>query len=149
METLLKLSGLLNEEDGDRTDLGTLEKRLADKTLNQSNGGTPTKSPRRSDSVLQPSASSESHHGIPQQQQQQERTSSLQTSAASPENGKRSEEEVEALSDLMCSLVTNNQGESRYIGMSVSSFQFVLLAYDPRLFIWIFYLFAKGHSVGQ
>ncbi|RAL67533.1 hypothetical protein DID88_008288 [Monilinia fructigena] len=33
MESLLKLSGLLNEEDGGRTDLGTLEKRLPKRTF--------------------------------------------------------------------------------------------------------------------
>src|SRR6266516_7540106 len=32
MESLLKLSGLLPDEDNGKTDLGTLEKRLADKT---------------------------------------------------------------------------------------------------------------------
>jgi len=31
---------------------------------------------------------------------------------------KAREEEVEALSDMMCSLVTNNCGETRYIGGS-------------------------------
>ncbi len=31
----------------------------------------------------------------------------------------KSEEEVEALSDMMCSLVTNNCGETRYIGMTI------------------------------
>ena len=112
MEALLKLSGLLNEEDGDRTDLGTLEKRLADKTLNQSNGGTPSKSPGGKDFTPQTSASSDSRHETPQR----ERRTSLKSTAASPETGKQGEEEVEALSDLMCSLVTNNQGESRYIG---------------------------------
>src|SRR2546421_3365335 len=41
MESLLKLSGLLPEEDNGKTDLGTLEKRLADKTaaLNASSKG--------------------------------------------------------------------------------------------------------------
>ena len=33
---------------------------------------------------------------------------------------KEGEEEVEALSELMCSLVTNNCGETRYIGMLLS-----------------------------
>ncbi|MCJ1474909.1 hypothetical protein MMC13_003569 [Lambiella insularis] len=116
METLLKLSGLLNEEDGDRTDLGTLEKRLADKTLNQSNGGTPTKSPGRSESTPQASAPTDSHNHTPQQSQ-----STFKTPVPMPEIGKRGEEEVEALSDLMCSLVTNNQGESSSSGFSIFS----------------------------
>ncbi len=33
-------------------------------------------------------------------------------------NGEKTAEEVEALSDMMCSLVTNNCGETRYIGKS-------------------------------
>ena len=112
MESLLKLSGLLNEEDGDRTDLGTLEKRLADKTQSHSNGGTPQKSPGRSESISQPRASSDSHQTTPQM----ERRLSPRSSATSPETHREGEEEVEALSDMMCSLVTNNCGETRYFG---------------------------------
>ena len=107
MESLLKLSGLLNEED-DRTDLGTLEKRLVDKTQNLSNGATP----KSTESTPHPSASSESRHNTPQQ----ERRASSGGPMASPNPEKRNEEEVEALSDMMCSLVTNNHGETRYIG---------------------------------
>ena len=115
MESLLKLSGLLSEEDGDRTDLGTLEKRLADKTMNQSNGGTPVRSPGLSETNGHSASQSDSHHNTPQQ----ERRSRRQTSpngTASPKGQKEGEAEVEALSDMMCSLVTNNCGETRYIG---------------------------------
>lgn len=84
MESLLKLSGLLNEEDDDK-DLGTLEKRLAPQVEKQ----------------LTPN----SYTGSPEPPKAPE----------GPE-----EEEVEALSDMMCSLVTNNCGESRYIGESCS-----------------------------
>ena len=112
MEALLRLSGLLNEEDGDRTDLGTLEKRLADKGGPQSNGGTPVRSPGRlSDTNSQPTRSSDSHHPTPPQ----EPKATPQSSMTSPDTQK-GEEEVEALSDMMCSLVTNNCGETRYIG---------------------------------
>ena len=111
MESLLKLSGLLNEED-DRTDLGTLEKRLVDKSQSISNGDTPSKSPRMSESVSQPRLSTDSPHETPVQ----ERRPSQRSSVASPEVQKEGEEEVEALSDMMCSLVTNHCGETRYIG---------------------------------
>lgn len=50
---------------------------------------------------------------------------SPRTAATSPGSQKESETEVEALSDMMCSLVTNNCGETRYIG------KFRLLAH-PR-----------------
>lgn len=115
MESLLKLSGLLNDEDGDRTDLGTLEKRLADKTFSQSVDGSPKS---RSKSISQTgTTTNESHHSSPQF----EKLPTPNSSTASPEPAKEPEEEVEALSDMMCSLVTNNCGETRYIGKLFSS----------------------------
>ena len=121
MESLLKLSGLLNEDDGGRTDLGTLEKKLADQTSRKSNPGTPSKSPNRSLPTETPTRpSTESQHTTPTIGNSVTPKSAI----ASPEspknvdklNGKDAEEEVEALSDMMCSLVTNNCGETRYIG---------------------------------
>lgn len=106
MESLLKLSGLINEKDGDRTDLGTLEKRLADRASTQNVTGSPES---RSKSVSQPDTSQQNTPPL-------ERIFTPKSSAASPETPKEPEEEVEALSDMMCSLVTNNCGESRYIG---------------------------------
>jgi hypothetical protein len=109
MEALLRMSGLLSEEDGGKTDLGTLEKRLAEKA--STNGDN---SRRNS---LKPTIGAESHHSTPAHQ---ELHSSPRTSVASPESerdkDKEKESEVEALSDMMCSLVTNNCGETRYIG---------------------------------
>lgn len=84
MESLLKLSGLLNEDDDDK-DLGTLEKRLAPQVEKQPTPKSSTDSPE---------------------------------APKAPEGPE--EEAVEALSDMMCSLVTNNCGESRYIGESYS-----------------------------
>ncbi|KAL9046667.1 MAG: hypothetical protein Q9214_000553 [Letrouitia sp. 1 TL-2023] len=115
METLLKLSGLLNEEDGDKTDLATLEKRIADTATNRSNGSTPISPPNRPQSVNQNRPPSESLRSTPRH----DRLPTPQSSGTSPKaHVERTEEEVEALSDMMCSLVTNNYGESRYIGMS-------------------------------
>lgn len=109
METLLRLSGLLTEEDNGKTDLGTLEKRLAERTsaLNAARTGNKFTAP----SATQQSATS--HNTTPRMESQ----SSPHTAATSPESQKESETEVEALSDMMCSLVTNNCGETRYIGM--------------------------------
>lgn len=111
MESLLRLSGLLSEDDNGKTDLGTLEKRLADRTnaLNAARNANPNK-------FAVPSAtqqSATSHNTTPRMDSQ----SSPRTAATSPESQKESETEVEALSDMMCSLVTNNCGETRYIGM--------------------------------
>lgn len=108
MESLLRLSGLLSEDDGGKTDLGTLEKRLADRT-NAMNAA------KSSSMLLAQAAAAQqapsSHHTTPRM----DSNSSPQTAATSPESQK-SETEVEALSDMMCSLVTNNCGETRYIG---------------------------------
>ena len=109
MESLLKLSGLLNEDDGDRTDLGTLEKRLAEQSSNRSADGSPQS---RSQSVSQTQSL-----GKPRQTSRVENLPTPQSSAASPDPPKEQGEEVEALSEMMCSLVTNNYGETRYIGM--------------------------------
>lgn len=115
MESLLRLSGLLSEDDLGKTDLGTLEKRLADRSL--ANGTNPLKNTNRASSVNAAPHASGSHYSTPRIDSQ----SSPRTSAASPESQKGSETEVEALSDMMCSLVTNNCGETRYIGRYHSS----------------------------
>jgi len=112
METLLRMSGLLAEDDG-RTDLGTLEKRLADRMAasgsaraSVSEGGTPGIRPETPAQL-----------GTPQQAIV---TSPQSNEAPTPANAqpgeKRKEKDVEALADQMCSLITNNVGETRYIG---------------------------------
>lgn len=113
MESLLKMSGLLTEEEAGRTDLGTLEKRLADKasSIALPKGGSPV--PARSGPTSSLNAT-ESRQETPQRESQ----SSPRDSTTSPgtESDEKRREEVENLSDLMCSLVTNNVGETRYIG---------------------------------
>ncbi|KAI5804500.1 fungal-specific transcription factor domain-containing protein [Geopyxis carbonaria] len=112
MESLLKLSGLLPEGD-EQTDLGDLERRL------QESAG----SSQRAVSNMGRS-SSESARGTPC-------SSSIQSATNSPQN-MRNEEEVEALSDQMCSLVTNNCGETRFIGSS-SGFSI----FSPKGIQWV------------
>lgn len=112
MEALLKISGLISDDDGGKTDLGTLEKKLAEKSF--PNGD----SSRRNS--LKPLNGTESHHSTPKNYDMH---SSPRTSIASPASEREKEKEkkeaeVEALSDMMCSLVTNNCGETRYIGTS-------------------------------
>ncbi|KAH0542897.1 hypothetical protein FGG08_002757 [Glutinoglossum americanum] len=123
MESLLRLSGLLSEEDGD---LGTLEKRLADKQ--QKSGGTPSRHSARSISAVNRS-SSESIHNSPPRDGALTPTESAVTSPGSREDP---EEEVEALSDMMCSLVTNNCGETRFYGSS-SGFSI----FSPKGIQWV------------
>lgn len=113
MESLLRLSGLLTEDDNGKTDLGTLEKRLADRTSAFNAAKHATKFPTPS-ATQQPTATS--HNTTPRMDSQ----SSPHTAATSPESQRESEGEVEGLSDMMCSLVTNNCGETRYIGRKIS-----------------------------
>ncbi|KAJ5094569.1 hypothetical protein N7456_010430 [Penicillium angulare] len=124
MESLLRLSGLLSEDDNGKTDLGTLEKRLADRTsaLNTARNGSTFSAP----SATQQATTS--HNTTPRMDSH----SSPHTAATSPESQKESETEVEALSDMMCSLVTNNCGETRYIGSS-SGFSI----FSPKGIQWV------------
>jgi hypothetical protein len=112
MESLLKMSGLLSDEDAGKTDLGTLEKRLAEKVSSNSE-------PKRRDSTKPMISSSappgvDSHHSTPQRDTHSSPRNSITTPIS--DNDKEKNEEVENLSDMMCSLVTNNCGETRYIG---------------------------------
>ncbi|KAJ6131549.1 transcriptional regulator family: Fungal Specific TF [Penicillium sp. IBT 18751x] len=124
MESLLRLSGLLSEDDNGKTDLGTLEKRLADRT-NALNMARNMKQFNTPSATQQTSAS---HNTTPRMDSH----SSPHTDATSPESEKQSEGEVEALSDMMCSLVTNNCGETRYIGSS-SGFSI----FSPKGIQWV------------
>lgn len=107
MEQLLKISGLITDEEAGRTDLGAIERRLAEKNRSQS---LRTSSPKSTETPSAPPLRSESAADTPQNT-----NLSPRDSVASPEssNGKA---EVENISDMMCSLVTNGNGETRYIG---------------------------------
>jgi hypothetical protein len=122
MEALLRVSGLLSEEDAGKTDLGTLEKRLADRSIANE---LASRNQRTSSST---NARSQSAYSTPRVDSQ----SSPQTSVESPESQKGSQNEIEELSDMMCSLVTNNSGETRYIGSS-SGFSI----FSPRGIEWV------------
>lgn len=112
MESLLRLSGLLGDDDG-ATDLGTLEKRLAEKAQEKrasqarSNPTSPSQATSGKDGALSPRSSLAS----PEPVKDSEKHSSL-----APEEADEEGQEVEALSEMMCSLVTNHSGETRYIG---------------------------------
>ncbi|KAL8671502.1 MAG: hypothetical protein Q9168_003994 [Polycauliona sp. 1 TL-2023] len=128
MEALLRLSGLLDDDDVDRTDLSMLEKRLADKTIGKPNATPPSDTPQLP--VSQPRSTTVSNPSP----LQGNKLPSPQSSEASPgpQHVEKPEEEVEALSDMMCSLVTNNCGETRYIGSS-SGFSI----FSPKGIQWI------------
>ncbi|KAI1366584.1 N-terminal binuclear Zn cluster-containing protein [Xylaria arbuscula] len=120
MENLLRLSGLLGEDD-EATDLATLEKRLMEKQHQSKHGSIGSQASHSN--PTSPSQTTSGHDGL---------DSAPQSALTSPEPTKerefgrdrspssdlRNEEEVEALSEMMCSLVTNQEGETRYIGGS-------------------------------
>ncbi|OTA92649.1 hypothetical protein M434DRAFT_31670 [Hypoxylon sp. CO27-5] len=132
MESLLRLSGLLGDDD-ESTDLATLEKRLAEKhQLSRQASQAATSNP------TSPSQATSGHDGT---------ASTPRSSLTSPEPSNqrdfkkdnspqpeklKDEEEVEALSEMMCSLVTNQSGETRYIGSS-SGFSI----FSPKGIQWV------------
>lgn len=141
MESLLRLSGLLSEDDGGKTDLGTLEKRLADRSTS---GPSSSRSSNRFNVPNTSQQTSMSHHSTPRM----ESHSSPRTAPTSPESQKESEAEVEGLSDMMCSLVTNNSGETRYIGIILpvvgSTYADIY-----RVIVWILHLLPERYPMGQ
>ncbi|RYP83664.1 hypothetical protein DL770_005357 [Monosporascus sp. CRB-9-2] len=129
MESLLRLSGLLGDDDA-ATDLGTLEKKLAEKVQQQSR-----QTSHISSNPTSPSQATSAHDGV---------ELTPRSSITSPEPPKdrdhrrdstlseKESEEVEALSEMMCSLVTTPAGETRYIGSS-SGFSI----FSPKGIEWV------------
>ena len=140
MESLLRLSGLLAEDDGGRTDLGTLEKRLAERHSQQprSTVASPQESQHSSNRAAMQNVPTPAEN-TPQEQQ----TISPQLPGDkldfAPDPTKppgnpfnKDPKEVDALADQMCSLITNNCGETRYIGSS-SGFSI----FSPKGIQWV------------
>ncbi|KAI8657583.1 Zn(2)-C6 fungal-type domain-containing protein [Fusarium keratoplasticum] len=135
MEHLLRLSGLLDEEDGD---LGALEKKLMERNQKSRQASMATASspasPSQTASVPSaidgtgstPQSSLTSPNPIVREDKRKSVTPAPDD--ANPED----QEEVEALSEMMCSLVTNTYGETRYIGSS-SGFSI----FSPKGISWV------------
>ncbi|KAI0381794.1 N-terminal binuclear Zn cluster-containing protein [Hypomontagnella monticulosa] len=133
MESLLRLSGLLGDDD-ESTDLATLEKRLAEKhqqsrQASQAATSNPT-SPSQATSGHDGTASTP-RSSLTSPEPSKERDFRKDASPQPPEKQKE-EEEVESLSEMMCSLVTNQSGETRYIGSS-SGFSI----FSPKGIQWV------------
>lgn len=113
MESLLRMSGLLSHDDPSATDLSILEKRLAQRNS----------SPLSSSSKME-SDRATSNHGTPQQNNS-DTPKSISNSPGKQKSGEdahgqepKQSQDVEELSDMMCSLMTNKYGETRFIGQS-------------------------------
>ncbi|WPG98486.1 Hypothetical protein R9X50_00127700 [Acrodontium crateriforme] len=145
MESLLRLSGLLADEDG-RTDLGTLEKRLAERQSNvRSTAASPQSQPSSAKSgapstvIAQPasvqsapSSNSRKEAAIPPPSSSGTTTPARTTDGSKSTPDRQGVKDVDALADQMCSLITNNQGETRYIGSS-SGFSI----FSPKGIQWV------------
>ena len=151
--------GLLGDDDG-ATDLGTLEKKLAEKVEESRQASQAAAS-----NPVSPSQATSGHDGSvsvpqspltsPEPSAKDDKRKSLPPDANS---GGEAEEEVEALSEMMCSLVTNNCGETRYIGESQHVYAFfsatsIFLANSPhpmrRLFVRFLHILSQGNPVGE
>ena len=132
MESLLRMSGLLAQDDG-KTDLGTLEKRLAERqgSLPRSSGASPAEQQPQQLVGARPA----SIQSTPQNQHFSPGMESMTGSESTKEGKnpfKKDPKEVDALADQMCSLITNNVGETRYIGSS-SGFSI----FSPKGIQWV------------
>jgi len=147
MESLMRLSGVLPEDDDGSTDLATLERRLEARA---GRSATPRNSiDDRRASMAPPTTGHSTANGTPAQPA----LPSPRSGTASPEpqeemdTTKDKDKEEDALAEMMCSLVTNNCGETRYIG--TSSISVVFTANNPRFFLRFLHLLAQRHTMGQ
>lgn len=110
--------GLLDDNDNGKMDLGTLEKRLSEQKNSSRRASvviSSATSPAQSTSGKDGNDDSpNSSLTSPEPQKEQLPNKEDKSPDDQPE---KKEAEVEELSDMMCSLVTNNCGETRYIGM--------------------------------
>jgi hypothetical protein len=105
MEKVLKLTGAVPEIGDGKTDLASLERRLEQRQRENQAGSSERNSPANA-SINGRSSSEPFAEPTPN-------GSAHQSNANSPKN----DNEVEVLSDMMCSLVTNC-GETRFLGNS-------------------------------
>lgn len=137
MESLMRLSGVLPDDDDGSTDLATLEKRLADRASQRQTAEASTPgAPACEDQTTAPAT-------LEPPQQRTASVTPTKSAATTPRSHTHSpepqqpktkdiEKEDDSLADMMCSLVTNNYGETRYIGSS-SGFSI----FSPKGIQWV------------
>jgi len=134
---------------------------LAEKNLSRTASAAPgsnASSPEQSQAPSHSTPNEGNHESTPRshlaspepqptpQPQSQKQNGDKRQGTAEPE---QTEEEVEALSDMMCSLVTNNCGETRYIGKSAQWRSRLLGTNVCRIIFWILNFLAEGYTMGQ
>ena len=136
MEKLLRLSGLVTEADLTSRDLVQLERKLKSAVKkNLRRQGSKSSDPEHSQAGSERESTPDS--GDSDALTGDGESSDGETSEPEPEQ--QANKEVEALSDMMCSLLTNNAGETRYIGTSIGS-----VKRGRGLFFFFFLIGARG-----
>jgi len=124
MEHLLRLSGLLGEDEASQTDLSLLEQRLQERAGSVRTSASPISDHRKSmvESMARRSGSS---GGSPRRQEVEQSQSPREPAVdevskfcGPKEETARTDDTDGELAEMMDSLITNNQGETRYIGSS-------------------------------
>ena len=141
------MSGLLERsEEGGKTDLGTLEQRLAQKQSPSSPAQSPhsRKASSSFDTARGTSPLKETNRSPPVGQTSPEAIKSEQ-------KPQKSERDVEDISDMMCSLMTNNHGETKYLGTVQAHVVCQDLQADSifRFVLRYVHIFSTGHTMGR
>lgn len=110
-------TGIINDDDP--SDLASLEKKLLEKTRQESiaagSNSTPI-TPSQADG-LTPQSSLASPGKDPKEPSEKRKSFLSADDIQGKDSDDEEHQEVEALSEMMCSLVTNQSGETRYIGL--------------------------------
>lgn len=110
----MRLSGVLPEDDDGSTDLATIEKRLTDRAGRSATPKQSTSEDRRQSTV--PQLGTSTNHGTPMQPTLPSPRSGTATPEPETQTEERPRDGEGNLAEMMCSLVTNDYGETRYIG---------------------------------
>lgn len=138
------MSGLISDDEAGRSDLGAIERRLAEKHRSQPKTTTTTASPKQSSDTPNSSLQrNDSQAGTPSLHD-----TSPRESVTSPGSISDKPEQIENISDMMCSLVTNGSGETRYIG-KLSCLRSAADSHPGRLIVGIIDILPERHRVGQ
>jgi len=136
MEHLLRLTGILGADEGGNTDLGILEQRLTEKANSIRASVSPVSDHRHILGRVSHSGSGAGASPLGQDHSPSPATSNVPSPKISTAVGEEQESEdksdVVELAELMDSLITNDQGETRYIGSSSG-----VSIFSPRGLKWV------------
>jgi len=125
---------LLDDDENGELDLGTLEKKLAERQKSRQTSLAAVSNPS-SPSLLagtHQDASSTPQSSLTSPEPPKDTKEGVDKRASGTPEEQENGEEVEELSEMMCSLVTNNMGETRYFGSS-SGFSI----FSPKGIEWV------------